>query len=77
MTEMSICQQNSMLEMCEVFKDHWKGLDQHLLLPTLPLLAFWFKLNGSYTMGNQYFAVPNIAFTLGAQYSCNSRGRVF
>lgn len=43
----------------------------------LLLLALWFKLNGSYTMGNQYFVVPNSAFTLGAQYSCNSVGRFF
>lgn len=28
-------------------------------------------------MGNQYFVVPNSAFTLGAWYSCNSVGRFF
>lgn len=77
MTEISIHKQSSTLKTCEVLKDYWEELYQLTLFSTLCFLAFLFKLSGIYTMENQYFVVPNIAFTLGAQYSCNSSGRLF
>lgn len=42
-----------------------KGYISVLSYQSFPLLAFWFKLNGSHTMGNQYFVVANTEFTLG------------